>query len=110
MLLSNKVILTVDNSGHPPESQQDEETHRIKGVLVEDEDDVQHEGNHHHQTVKHLKLVLKEFQAEGVQLTSQFHYEECENSQAQVVKHLQDNGCAGISYYMKVLIVSGQIS
>ncbi len=83
------MLLTINDSGHPPESQQDEETHPIKGVLMEDEDNVQHEGNHNHETIKHLKLVLKKLQAVSKKLTSQLHHEECENSQAQVVKHLQ---------------------
>lgn len=87
--VSAEVLLTVDDSGHPPESQQDEETHPIEGVLMEDEDDVQHEGNDHHQTVKHLKLVVKELQAVSKQLTGQLHHEEREEGQAQVVKHLQ---------------------
>ncbi|TNN44379.1 hypothetical protein EYF80_045421 [Liparis tanakae] len=42
------------------ESKQDKETHSIKGVLMEDEHNLQYKGNHHHHTIKHLKLVLKE--------------------------------------------------
>lgn len=83
------MLLTVDNSGHSPESQQDEETHPIKGVLMEDEYDVQHEGQHHNHTIKHFELVLEELQAIRKQLPSQLHHEECEKGQAQVVKHLQ---------------------
>lgn len=92
-MLLDKVLLTVDNPGHPPESQQDEETHPIKGVFMEDEHNVQHEGGHHHQSIKHLKLVLKELQAVSIQLPGQLHHEECEERQAQVVKHLQKHSC-----------------
>lgn len=85
------MLLTIDNSGHSPESKQNEETYPIKGVLVEDEDNVQHKRNNHYQTIKHLKLVMKELQAVSKQLTSQLYHEECKKSQAQVVKHLQKN-------------------
>lgn len=70
------MLLTVNNSGHPPEPQQNEETYSIKGVLMEDENNVQHEGNYHHQTIEHLKLVLKKLQAVSEQLTSQLYHEE----------------------------------
>lgn len=83
------MLLTVDNSGHPPESQQDEKTNAVKGILMEDENNVQHKGNDDHQTIKHLKLVLKKLQAVSKQLTSQLHHKECEKSQAQIVKYLQ---------------------
>jgi len=80
--------LTVNNPGHPPESQQDEETHPIKGIFMEDEDNVQQEGHHHHHTIKHLKLVLKELHLVSKQLPKQFHHKEGEKCQAQVVKYL----------------------
>lgn len=83
------VSLTVDDSGHPPESQQDEETHCIKRVFVKDEDDVHDEGHHHHQAVKHLKLVMQKLQAVREDLPSQLHHEEREQREAEVMKHLQ---------------------
>lgn len=83
---------------------------------MKDEDNVQHEGNYHHQTIKHLKLVVKELQAESVQFTSQLQHEEREESQAQVVKHLQKNHCVSEAYRLRLFIitvrllgVSGQI-
>lgn len=82
------VLLTINNSGHPPEPQQDEETYPIKSILVEDENNVQHKGNDHHQTVEHLKLVLEKLQVVSKQLTSQLYHEESKKSQAQVVKDL----------------------
>lgn len=84
-----KVLLTIDDSSHPPESQQDKETHPIKGILMEDEHNVQDKGNHHHGSIKHLKLVMKELNAVSVELTNQLHHEEWEKSQAQVVEHLK---------------------
>lgn len=83
------MLLTVDDSSHPPETQQDEQTHAIKSVLMKDEDDVQHEGDHHHQSINHFKLMLEELQAICKQLPSQLYHEECEQCEAQVVKHLQ---------------------
>lgn len=56
---------------------------------MEDEDNVQDEGHHHHQTIKYLKLVVEKLQAVSKELPSQLHHEECEKSQAQVMKHLQ---------------------
>lgn len=53
-----------------------------------DEDNVQDKGHHHHQSVKHLKLVLEELQAKRIQLPNQLHHEESEQGQAEVVKHL----------------------
>lgn len=82
--------LTVNDPGYSPESQQDEETHSIKDVFEEDDDDVQDKGHQHHQSVKHLKLVLEELQAKREQLRNQLHHEEGEQGQAQVVKHLSN--------------------
>lgn len=82
------MVLTVDDPGHPPQSQQDKETHPIEGVLVENEDNVQHEGHHHHQTIKHFKHVMEELQAVSKQLPCQLHHEEREKRQAEVMKHL----------------------
>lgn len=82
-------LLTIDDSGHPPETQQDEETKAIKGVLVEDEYNVQHKGNHHYQTIKHLKFVLEKLPAIGVKFTEELHHEKGQKSQAEVVKNLQ---------------------
>lgn len=83
-----RVALTVDNPGYPPESEQDQKTYPIKGVLMEDEDNVQDERHYHHKTIKHLKFVQEEFQLVCKHLPSQFQHEEGENSQAQVVKNL----------------------
>lgn len=82
------VQLTVDYPGHSPKPQQDEETHPIKGIYVEDEDNVQDEGHQYHQSIEHLKLVLKKLQAKCIQLPYQLHHEEGEKGQAQVVEHL----------------------
>lgn len=81
--------LTVNDSGHPPETKQNQEAHAVEGVLAEDEDDVQHKGQHHHYAVKHLKPVLEELQAVRKQLTDQLHHEERQKCQAQVVEHLE---------------------
>lgn len=85
-----RVALTVDNPGYPPESEQDQKTYPIKGVLMEDEDNVQDERHYHHKTIKHLKFVQEEFQAVCKHLPSQLQHEEGENSQAQVVKNLKN--------------------
>lgn len=81
--------LTIDDSGHPPETQQDQEAKTIEGVFVKDEDNVQQKGNHHDKTVKHLKLVIEELKAVGVQLPHELHHEKGEKSQAEVVENLQ---------------------
>lgn len=82
------VQLTIDNSCHPPESQQDEKTYPIKGIFTEDESNVQHKGNDHHQTIKNLKLVVKELMAESKKLSSQLHKEKGNKCQAQIMEHL----------------------
>lgn len=84
-----RTLLTIDYSGHPPESQQDEKTNPIKRVFMEEEGNIQHKGHNHHQTVKHLKLVIKKLQAISKKLPSQLHHEERHQSQAQVMKDLQ---------------------
>lgn len=81
--------LTIDDSGHPPETQQDQESKAVEGVFVEDEDNVQHKGNHHDKTVKHLKFVIEELPAIGVELPHELHHEKGKKSQAQVVENLQ---------------------
>lgn len=82
-------LLTVDDSGHPPQTQQDEETNAIKGVLVEDENNVQHKGNHHYQSIKNLKFVLEKLPAIGEKFTEELHHEKGQKSQAEVVENLQ---------------------
>lgn len=74
------MLLTIDNSSHSPESQQDEQTKPIKGILVEYENNVQHKGNYHHQTIEHLKSVLEKLHAVSKQFTGQLHHEEGEKS------------------------------
>lgn len=100
--LQTSVRLTIDDSGHSPETQQDEEAEAIKGVLVEDEHNVQHEGNDHDQTVKHLKLVLEKLPAVGVEFAEELHHEKGQEGQAEVVKNLQGQS--------STLLVSGNSS
>lgn len=80
--------LTVDYPGHPPEPEEDQEAHAIKGIFTGDIHNVQDEGHNHHQPVKHLKLVMEELQLVSKELPSQLHHEEGEKSQTQVVEHL----------------------
>lgn len=80
--------LTVDNPGHPPQPEQDEEANAIKRVLLGNVDDIQHERHDDHHPVKHLKLVVEELASVGVDLSCQLHHEEGEQSQAQVMEHL----------------------
>lgn len=68
-------LRTIDDSGHPPETQQDEETNPIEGVLAEDQNNVQHKGNYHHHTIKHLKLVVEKLSAVSKHFAGQLHHE-----------------------------------
>lgn len=86
----NRLIRTVYDPGHPPQPQQDQKTHAIKGVLTGNVNNVQDEGHHHHNPIKHLKLVLEKLQLVGVQLHEQLHHEEGQEGQAEVVEHLQE--------------------
>lgn len=88
--------LTIDDSGHPPETQQDQEAEAVEGVLVEDEDNIQHKRNHHDQTIKHLKFVVEELPAIGEEFPHELHHEKGQKSQAEVVKNLQ-KGKRGVS-------------
>lgn len=83
------MLLTIDYSRHPPESQQDEKTNPIKSVFMEEEGNIQHKGNNHHQTIKYLKFVIKKLQAISKKFSSQLHHEKRHKTQAQVMKDLQ---------------------
>lgn len=85
------MLLTIDDSCHPPESEQDEKTDPIKCVFAEDESNIQHEGNYHHQTIEYLELVIEKLPAVSIKLSNQFHHEKCHKSQAHVMKHLQQS-------------------
>lgn len=102
--------MTIDDPRHPPQTQHDEQTHPVEGVLVEDEGDVQHEGQHHHEPVKYLKLMLEELQAIRVQFSSQLHHEEREQSEAQVVEHLSGEEVTGRSGLDRQLRPGGSVT
>lgn len=85
------MLLTIDDSCHPPKSQQDEKTYPSKCVFTEDESNIQHKGNYHHQTIKYLEFVIEKLLAVSKQLSDQLHYEKCHKSQAHVMKHLQQS-------------------
>lgn len=54
---------TVDNPGHAPQPQENQEPDGFKLVLPEDEDDVEDEGHDDNDPVQHFKLVVEEFPA-----------------------------------------------
>lgn len=55
---------TVDDAGHPPQPEQNQQAESLKLVLLEQEDEVEDEGNHHHNGIQDFKLVVKELHAE----------------------------------------------
>ena len=55
---------TIDDPGYPPQPEQDQQSQSLEFMLPEQEDDVEDEGNDHHDGVQDLKLVVKELQAE----------------------------------------------
>lgn len=57
---------TVDDPGHPPQPEQNQQAESFELVLVEQEDHVEDEGDHHHDGVQDFKLVVEELQAEDV--------------------------------------------
>lgn len=85
------MLLTIDYSCHPPESQQDEKTYPIKSVFMEEEGNIQYKRNYHHQAIEYLELVIKILLAISKNLSSQLHHEKCHKSQAQEMKHLQQS-------------------
>lgn len=85
------MLLTIDYSCHPPESQQDQQTYPIKSVFMKDEGNIQHKGNCHHQTIEYLELVIEKLPTISKKLPSQLHHKKCHKSQAQVMKHLQQS-------------------
>lgn len=85
------MLLTIDYSCHPPESQQDEKTYPIKSVFMEEEGNIQYKRNYHHQAIEYLELVIKILLAISKKLSSQLHHEKCHKSQAQEMKHLQQS-------------------
>ena len=56
--------LTVDDPGHPPQPEQNQQPQCLKLMLPEQEDNIKNEGNHHHNGIQDLKLVVKELEAE----------------------------------------------
>lgn len=93
-----RVLLTIDDSSHSPETQQDKKTHSIKYIIMEDEDYVQHKRHHHHQSIKHLEFMLEELKAICEEFPGYLHHEECEKCQAHVVKHLPSELLITINY------------
>lgn len=85
----NLVSHTINDPGHSPQPEQDEQAHAIKGVFFRDVHDIQDEGHDHDDRIKHFKPVMEKLEPKRVQLKGQLHYEEGEQRQAEVVKHLQ---------------------
>lgn len=54
---------TVDNPGHTPQPQQDQQPDSFKLVLPKDEDDVEDERHDDNDPVQHFKLVVEELPA-----------------------------------------------
>lgn len=74
----NHLSHTINDPGHPPQSEQNEQAHAIKGVFFGDVHDIQDKGHDHDDPIKHLKLVVEKLEPKGVQLEAQLHHEEGE--------------------------------
>lgn len=84
-------IHTINDPGHSPQPEQDDQAHTIKGIFFGDVHDIQDERHDHNNPIKHLELVVEKLQLKSVQLKAQLHHEEGEQRQAEVVKHLQND-------------------
>lgn len=82
---------TINDPGHPPQPEQDEQAHAVKGIFVGDVHDIQDEGHDYNDPIEHLKLVVEKLEPKRVQLKTQLHHEEGEQRQAEVVKHLHND-------------------
>ena len=80
---------TVDDPGHPPQPQQDEQAQSLELMLPEHEDDVEDERNHNDDGVQDFKLVVEELQAENEYFKGNLHHKEGQDDYAQVVEHLK---------------------
>ena len=61
-------------------------------MLPEQEDNVEDEGNHHHNGVQDFKLVVKELQAEDKYLKENLHHKKGQDGKAHVVEHQKGKG------------------
>lgn len=80
---------TVDDPGHAPQPEQDEQAQSLELVLLEHEDDVEDKRNHHDDGVQDFKLVVEELQAENKYFEGNLHHKEGQDGYAQVVEHLE---------------------
>lgn len=56
---------------------------------MEQKDDVQNEGDHHHDGVQDFKLVVEELQTEDIQFKENLHHKEGQDGNAHAVEHLE---------------------
>lgn len=80
---------TIDDPGYPPQPEQDQQSQSLEFMLPEQEDDVEDEGNDHHDGVQDLKLVVKELQAEDQYFKENLRHEKGQYSKAHIVEHLK---------------------
>lgn len=96
---------TINDPGHPPQPEQDEQACGVKGVFLWDVHNIQDEGHNHDDCIKHLKLVVEKLEPIRVQLKAQLHHEEGKQRQAEVMKHLQNDTMSNYWWEFSFLIM-----
>lgn len=67
---------TIDDPGHAPQPQQDQEPDSFKLVLSEEEDDVEDERHDDDDAVQHFELVVEELPAIDEDFKAHFNQED----------------------------------
>lgn len=80
---------TIDNSGHSPQSEEDEESKGLKLVLPEQEDNVEDKRHDDNNGIQDFKLVVEEFPAVDKEFKGHLHQKESQDGKAQVVEDLE---------------------
>lgn len=81
---------TVDDPGHPPQPEQNQQFKSLKLMLPEQENDVENKGNHDDNRVQDFKLVMEELQAENKYFKGNFYHKEGQDGNAHEVEHLKE--------------------
>lgn len=79
---------TVDDPGHTPQPQQNQEPHSFKLMLPKEEDEVKDERHDDNDAVQHFKLVVEELPAVNKDFKPHFNQEDGENGKGEVVENL----------------------
>lgn len=82
--------LTVDDPGHPPQPEQNQQAQSLELMLLEQDDDVEDERNHDDDRVQDFKLVVEELPTENKYFKENLYHKEGQDGDTYVVEHLEE--------------------